>query len=358
MNSKKSTVKGNSPLTEVPSDYCPEECGSWFTIPEGIDAGKKIFFRDSTHGSGEEENTIVFVHGNPECSYVYRNVIKHIIANSQKKIRIVAMDHIGFGLSDRASFEMVDMDHSANLLQLIQNLNLKKVTLVVHDWGGPIGIGAFLKESHRVINLVITNTTVFPIPEKGYTYKNYPMRLLPWSKLPDLISSSQWGNMAAYIVSTKPAGSAKLIWDTLIYILLSKLKIRKLNDAQKIYKKQMSVKENVRSSKRFVRQTPYWGKGNVYKEPTIGMRDTAPFYSFIHENIKSAWGDDGQQIGVRAVLGRWDPLGKDEVVSQWKEHLPQLEGHVRIFDDVGHFIEEFKPEEIGQAIVDVANLGS
>ncbi len=124
-----------------------------------------MFYRDSTHGSGNPDNTILFVHGNPECSYTYRDVIKHTINSSKKPFRIVAMDHIGFGLSDQASFEMVCMDHAKNLLELIEHLDLKNVTLIIHDWGGPIGIGAFLKDPGRRSNLVIFNSTVFPFPQ-------------------------------------------------------------------------------------------------------------------------------------------------------------------------------------------------
>ncbi len=94
-----------------------------------------MFYRDSNHGKGKLKNTIVFVHGNPESSYTYRKVIDHLINSAKKPFRIVAMDHIGFGLSDQASFEMVSMDRANNLFQLIKHLELKRVTLIIHDWG-------------------------------------------------------------------------------------------------------------------------------------------------------------------------------------------------------------------------------
>ena len=83
---------------------------------------------------------------------------------------------------------------------------------------------------------------------------------------------------------------------------------------------------------------------------------TGPFYKFIQENISREWGPSGRNIGVRAVVGRWDPLGKDEVIAQWTEALPQLEGHVQTFEGVGHFIEEVKPEVIGEAVLEVCGL--
>ena len=68
------------------------------------------------------------------------------------------------------------------------------------------------------------------------------------------------------------------------------------------------------------------------------------------------WGPDGHNINVRAVLGRWDPSAKDEVIQQWIEHLPQLEGNVKLFKDASHFIEECEPEAVANAIIEVANL--
>ena len=66
------------------------------------------------------------------------------------------------------------------------------------------------------------------------------------------------------------------------------------------------------------------------------------------------WG--GQNIGTRALLGRWDPLGKDEVIKQWTDNLPQLNGHVWIFENVRHFPEEVKFKEIAASIIEVARL--
>ena len=64
MNSKSISIPSNSPVNNIPSDYYPEGCGFWFEIPEGLDAGKKMFYKDCKHGTGNPETTIVFIHGN------------------------------------------------------------------------------------------------------------------------------------------------------------------------------------------------------------------------------------------------------------------------------------------------------
>lgn len=354
---KISQSPGNTPIKKIPIDYFPEGCGFWFKLSEGLDANKKLFFRDSTHGSGFPENTIVFIHGNPENSYTYRKVIKEIINSSEKPFRIVAMDHIGFGLSDQATFEIVCMDHANNLLQLVKYLDLRNVTLVIHDWGGPIGIGAFLKVSERVTNLVILNSTVFPIPKTGLTYGNYPSKWLNWARGPKIIPNLFWGSFAAFSIFCKPMKPLKLFIKMFFSIMAKQIGIYGKNEkkAQKIFKKQFKIKLNVLSSKRLVSQTPEWGYGNTYTEPQLGKRDTSPFYRFIQDKISDFWGHK-QKIGVRAILGEWDPSAKPDVIKQWIINLPQLKGYVRTFKDLGHFIEELKPKEIATEIINVAGL--
>ncbi|NPV58927.1 MAG: alpha/beta fold hydrolase [Actinobacteria bacterium] len=360
MDSNITTTPGNSPVRNVPDDYYPKGCGFWYVLPEGPDAGKKLFYRFSTHGEGAPESTIVFVHGNPESSYIYRNVIKEITTRARGPFAVLAMDHIGFGLSDQASYRMECLNHAENLLLLVRELDLRNVTLVVHDWGGPIGIGAFLKEPERVSNLVVTNSTVFPMPEQGPTYRNYPITWLGWSQVPLIMPNWFWGSYSSYAVFRTPAKPFRLIAELLLYMLKAEVGIfpgrEDEKKARRLFKEQFRSKPNVSASKRFVRQSAVWGHGNRFKEPTLGTQDTAPFYRFIQENVGRAWGPEGRNIRVRAVLGRWDALGKDEVIKQWVDNLPQLEGHVKVFEGVGHFIDEVKPGEVADSIMEVAGL--
>ncbi|MFX0153957.1 MAG: alpha/beta fold hydrolase [Candidatus Hodarchaeota archaeon] len=349
---------GNTTIKKIPNDYFPEECGFWFKLPEGLDKGKRLFFRDSTHGKAIPVSNIVFIHGNPENSYTYRKVIKNVIEFAKKPFRIVAMDHIGFGLSDQATYEMVCMDHANNLLQLVKFLDLRNVTLIVHDWGGPIGIGAFLKDPERVSNLVILNSTVFPMPKTGITYDNFPGPRVNWAMGPKIIPNRLWGAFAAFAIFSKPMTQTKLFLKMIFSILAKELGIYGKNDktAQKVFRKQFKSKSNTLSSKRLVRQTPVWGYGNTYIEPKLGKRNTSSFYRFIQENINDIWGPNGQGIGVRAICGHWDPSAKSEVIQQWIAELPQLKDFVKIYKDVSHFIEEIKPKEIAKEIINVAGL--
>lgn len=103
-------------------------------------------------GSGDP---ILFVHGTPTWSFLWRDLIKEY-SNDH---RCIAVDHLGFGLSEKPdAFEGTPEAHSQNLLALIEELDLRNVTLVVHDFGGPIGLGAANQIPDRISRIVLFNT--------------------------------------------------------------------------------------------------------------------------------------------------------------------------------------------------------
>ncbi|MGB0525134.1 MAG: alpha/beta fold hydrolase [Flammeovirgaceae bacterium] len=100
-------------------------------------------------------DVILFVHGTPTWSFLYRNFIKHL----SQHYRCIAMDHLGFGLSEKPeSFVGTPQAHAQNLSEFIRKMNLRKVTLVVHDFGGPIGLAAGIKNAARIQQIVLMNS--------------------------------------------------------------------------------------------------------------------------------------------------------------------------------------------------------
>jgi haloalkane dehalogenase len=78
------------------------------------------------------------------------------------RFRVIAPDHLGCGLSDKPrGFSYRLADHVANLERLVRSLSLERVTLVVHDWGGPIGLGVAGRLPERFLRLVVMNTAAF-----------------------------------------------------------------------------------------------------------------------------------------------------------------------------------------------------
>ncbi len=354
------TSPGDTPLTRVPDDYAAGGGSRWFVLPDGPDAGRKLFFLDRRLGEGNGP-VVLLVHGNPECSYTYRKVIAALERRTLPTgTRVIAMDHIGFGRSDQASFEMVEMHHARNLAQLVDVLDLRDITLVVHDWGGPIGIGALLPRPERVANLVVLNTSVFPMPSEGLTYANFP-KPIAWSRTASLVPDRLWGTHAAWAV-TYPArtGTATLAARYARAVITSAAGY--LPDGEReafsVFRDQFASKANARSSKRMVRQSAVYGHGYTYEDPRLGTQDNHAFYREIQQEIGPAWGPTGRAIGVAGVFGTWDALGKASVVDQWRVALPQIEGDLQLFDDEVHFIEEHRPEEIADAIARLNAVGT
>jgi haloalkane dehalogenase len=110
-----------------------------------------------------EGRPVLMLHGNPTWSYVYRRFIPPV---AEAGFRAIAMDHMGFGRSDRPpGHERYGLrSHVDNLLSFVRELDLRDITLVMQDWGGPIGFGAAVEEPERVAGFVIMNSGVGVFP--------------------------------------------------------------------------------------------------------------------------------------------------------------------------------------------------
>lgn len=103
---------------------------------------------------------VVLVHGTPTWSFLYRR----LIAELRRDHRVVAPDHLGFGLSDKPEGAPYrPEDHAARLDALLDRLALRDVTLVVHDFGGPIGLSWALRHPERVRSVVILNSWMWSL---------------------------------------------------------------------------------------------------------------------------------------------------------------------------------------------------
>jgi haloalkane dehalogenase len=100
---------------------------------------------------------VVLVHGQPTWGYLWRRVLPPLL---EAGFRCVVPDHLGFGRSEKpAEREAYSFGgHAANLEALLDELDLRDVTLVVHDWGGPIGLRVAVDRPDRVSRLVLMDT--------------------------------------------------------------------------------------------------------------------------------------------------------------------------------------------------------
>jgi pimeloyl-ACP methyl ester carboxylesterase len=105
---------------------------------------------------------ILFVHGTPTWSFEYRHLIRALSPTH----RCVAVDQLGFGLSERPrDFAYTPEAHAAVLAEFVDRLALDRFTLVVHDYGGPIGLPLALAERSRVTRIVLLNTWMWPFDD-------------------------------------------------------------------------------------------------------------------------------------------------------------------------------------------------
>ncbi len=115
--------------------------------------GNRIHYVDEGQG-----DVIVMVHGNPTWSFYYRRLISLLA----KKHRVIAVDHMGCGLSDKPQeYDYYLQNHINNLDSLLQHLEVQSFSLCVHDWGGAIGVGVAAKNPGRLSRIMVMNTAAF-----------------------------------------------------------------------------------------------------------------------------------------------------------------------------------------------------
>lgn len=104
---------------------------------------------------------LLMLHGNPTWSFLYRDMV----ADLSTDYRCIAPDHPGMGLSSaRRGYAFGPEEHARVLAGLVEALDLSEVTLVMQDWGGPIGMAAAATAPQRYAGLVLGNTWFWPLP--------------------------------------------------------------------------------------------------------------------------------------------------------------------------------------------------
>jgi len=128
--------------------------------------GSRMHLIDEGAGS-----PILFVHGNPSWSYVWRNVIPRLSGLG----RCIAPDLIGMGRSDKPEIDYGFFDHSRYLEGLIAALGLENVVLVLHDWGSALGFHYAMRHAENVRGIAFLEALLAPYP----TWEEFPARSAP-----------------------------------------------------------------------------------------------------------------------------------------------------------------------------------
>jgi haloalkane dehalogenase len=250
---------------------------------------------------------VVMVHGNPSWSFYYRNLVLAL----RDGYRCIVPDHIGCGLSDKPGDNSYDYTLSRrvdDLEKLLEHLDItENITLVVHDWGGMIGMAYAVRHPERIKRLVILNTGAFHLPHG----KTFPLGL-------------------------------RICRDTLLGTVL----VRGFN-AFSVGASYVGCKRNPMSA----------GLRALYQLPSDSWRNRIATLRFV-QDIPLKTGDRGYDLvsSVAAGIGQFRNLpmlicwGELDFVfdrhflAEWRQRFPEAELHS--YPDCGHYILEDARNEV------------
>ncbi|NQZ82190.1 MAG: haloalkane dehalogenase [Colwellia sp.] len=276
--------------------------------------GAKMHFVD-TGGKG---TPILMIHGQPTWSYLWRNVIPHLENNH----RVIAVDLIGFGKSDKPNINYTIEEHAVYLEAFIQALDLKDLTLVVHDWGGFLGFDYAAKHPSRIKALAFMETV---IPDKPLI-----------NKKPEIAPENMKGFAKILaMLSTKGVGE-KMIYEDNMFIeqILPSAMLHKLSDDEMdAYREPFDKGKNRLPMLQFPREVGILGNASDY---VIKARNDFTQYLI--------------STHVPALLLTFSPgaLVNQEKIDWVKNNMKNVS--VKHIGKAIHFVQEDHPEAIGSTI--------
>lgn len=265
--------------------------------------GSKMHYIDV--GEGKD---VLFLHGNPTSSYLWRNVIPHV----QPLARCVAPDLIGMGKSDQPDIEYSYFDHYRYLEGLIEKLGLKDILLVMHDWGGGLGLHYAHTHPDNVRGLVLMETIV---------------RTITWDEWPEQAKAPFQGFRT-------PGLGEQLILENNAFVeqVLPGAILRTLSEEEMTrYREPYKTNKSRLPTLRWPREIPIDG------EPADVSKAVDAYAKWLTET------------DLPKLLLTAEPGAIMRVTGQWcVNNLPNLK-HVEVGPGV-HFIQEDRPHEIGEAM--------
>lgn len=245
---------------------------------------------------------LLFLHGNPTWSFYYRDLILGL----QGKYRCVAPDHIGCGLSDKPQeYPYTLATHIDNLESLIGSLQLDGITLIMHDWGGAIGMGLAVRHPKKIKRLVIFNTAAF-LSDR-----------IPTSI--DICRNPLIGTIAIRVFNAFAGGAIHLA---------CKHPERMTRKVSAGYLAPYNSYANRIANLRFVQDIP--------------MTPDVPSYPVV-KSIQEKLSEFRDRPSL-IMWGMQDFCFDETYLARWKEYLPEAKVHE--FSDAGHYVVEDAHERI------------
>ncbi len=247
------------------------------------------------------------VHGNPTWSFYYRELVKALSGN----YRSIVPDHIGCGLSDKPEVAVYDYrlrSRIDDLDNLLDTLALdEKITLILHDWGGMIGMAYALRHPEKIRRLVVMNTAAFLPPPA----KRIPLRL-------------------SIIRRTGPLADLAVLGFNLFAVgaLFMASEKRLSAEVKKGLTAPYNCWKNRIATLKFVQDIPLAEKDPSYR-----------LVKQIDDQLQAL-----SKLPMLIFWGEHDFVFDHDYLSEWQRRFPEAEVHR--FPDAGHYVLEDVPEKI------------
>jgi haloalkane dehalogenase len=276
--------------------------GNYFDVGGGV----RMHYLDE---GPKDAEVLVMLHGNPTWSFYWR----HLVADLSKHYRVIVPDHVGCGLSDKPGddrYDYVLQRRVEDVEKLLASLSVTgNVTLVLHDWGGMIGMAYATRNPERVKRLVVLNTAGFGLPEgRKLPWQIALVRFLPFFSVPVR------GFNAFSVGAT---------------MTCSTVKGRMTKAVKRGYLAPYDSWKNRIAVHRFVQDIPL-------KE---GDRSW-PLVKQVSDNLERLWAN----TPLLVLWGEQDFVFDEHFLGEWKRRLPH--GEVHTFPEAGHYVVEDAHEKI------------
>ncbi len=266
--------------------------------------GSKLYYIDE--GGGDP---VLFLHGNPTSSYLWRNIIPHLIPAA----RCIVPDLIGMGKSDKPDISYRFFDHYRYIEGFIKTLELKNITLVLHDWGSALGFHYAMMNEDNIKGIVFMEAIIKPLRWKdfpgGYRlpFKMMRMPVIGW-----------------FFIS---------VMNIFLETILPSSVIRKLSDEEmNNYREPFPDIKSRRPVRQWPREIPVEGK-------------PADVHNAVSGYLEKLMVSDVPKLFFYAIPGAIIPLP----LAKWLENnIPNIKSV-----DLGeglHYLQEDHPHRIGEEI--------
>ena len=266
-----------------------------------LSAGKLHYLDE---GFGEP---VVMLHGNPTWSFYYRNLVLALRGN----YRCIVPDHIGCGLSDKPTETLYDYSLKSrvdDLDALLDHLGLREnLTLVLHDWGGMIGMTFAARHPERIKRIVASNTAAFPLPMGKRLPRSLRLgrntRLGAWL----ILRRNAFCRLAArWCVARKPLPP----------------------EIREMYLRPYDTAENRVAVLNFVQ--------------TIPLKETDPGYDIVRDTAAALL--KFSNLPTLLLWGMKDFVFDRHFLAEWQRYFPHAEVHT--WPDCGHYLLEDAADEV------------